>query len=483
MQRPKAPHSRSSPCDELSMMGSALAAERPGALVMPAPLWALVGYTGALGDALLPAPLWRRDGGAEASTSSGVGGRWRQVRSREGYGGRPTQGFCSVLHRPPARPPSPSNCLASLHSPSAHPFAQLRQASSSSHFLHQQQQQQLSPPGHRPASAAAAAGQQQPTAPAAAAPAGEAGRRPVAPARLDMEALMKVLITPMPLGRVRNQAFGDAVVQLDNSYFFDPARTLSSTMRALHAVQQVLAGDGHVYVVNSNPAMRPLLREAAYLCLNSNVWFWAEPWVPGAISDPVKSSSLLFSARHQPSRELLGARGAAALRNPHCGRPPVTSKPSPSLPAADRQWLVSKLAERTSTAEQRDQRRSHKELLRNVVQAEIESARLRLPNAATGRLSSSLALVLVLDLSYGAEAVREAAGRNIMTASLLNAHSDLSDIHYPIYASEFHPRFQHFFLEWLLRVANLPPTGTAAAAAPPRGPAASAAAGPADVWQ
>jgi hypothetical protein len=34
---------------------------------------------------------------------------------------------------------------------------------------------------------------------------------------------------------------------------------------------QVLKEDGHIYVVNSNPLMRPLMREAAACCTNSNV--------------------------------------------------------------------------------------------------------------------------------------------------------------------------------------------------------------------
>lgn len=72
-------------------------------------------------------------------------------------------------------------------------------------------------------------------------------------AGLDMESLMRAIVHPLPLGRVRNGALlaqalgtGAPVVQLENgpggrdaALFFDPAATLSSTMRALHVIRQV----------------------------------------------------------------------------------------------------------------------------------------------------------------------------------------------------------------------------------------------------
>ncbi len=42
--------------------------------------------------------------------------------------------------------------------------------------------------------------------------------------------------------------------------------------------------------------------------------------------------------------------------------------------------------------------------------------------------------MVVLDLTHDLPAVEEAYERNIMTISLVNAHSDLSRITYPIYA-------------------------------------------------
>ena len=94
---------------------------------------------------------------------------------------------------------------------------------------------------------------------------------------------------------------------------------------------QVLHDDGHVYVLNSNPLLQPLLREAALCCVNPNMWFLTEPWVPGSLSTihsdappqeaPEKTRGkrgadaggrggpLLFRPEHQPNRQLLAARG------------------------------------------------------------------------------------------------------------------------------------------------------------------------------
>lgn len=50
----------------------------------------------------------------------------------------------------------------------------------------------------------------------------------------------------------------------------------------------------------------------------------------------------------------------------------------------------------------------------------------------------------------------EAGAAGVLTASLLNAHTRTDGITYPIYASEAHPAYAHFFLDWVLKVANLP---------------------------
>lgn len=50
--------------------------------------------------------------------------------------------------------------------------------------------------------------------------------------------------------------------------------------------------------------------------------------------------------------------------------------------------------------------------------------------------SSKLRLMVVLDLTHDMPAVDEAYSRSVMTISLVNAHSDLSRITYPVYAGE-----------------------------------------------
>ncbi len=87
--------------------------------------------------------------------------------------------------------------------------------------------------------------------------------------------------------------------------------------------------------------------------------------------------------------------------------------------------------------------------------AAVAGARLPLPGPPSTSDSRELSLVVALDLSYGGDAVREAYERNVPTVSLLNAHSDTSLVTYPVYASEAHAGYQHFFLDWLLRVVNV----------------------------
>ncbi|KAG2447629.1 hypothetical protein HYH02_007547 [Chlamydomonas schloesseri] len=372
------------------------------------------------------------------------------------------------------------------------------------------------------ASAAAAAA----TAPEAAAPpAAPSGGDPAeleeaALAGLDMQALMRAIVHPLPLGRVRNGALlaqalgtGAPVVQLeggpggrDAALFFDPAATLSSTMRALHVIRQVLEKDGHVVVVNSNPRMRPLLREAAHLCLNSNVWFWADDWVPGCLAetDARGGHCPLLSDKAQPNRQVMAEQGLV-LRNPLVpdrGNPATAlAGPPPRLAAPDMERLLAGaknpngLTNSVYMRERVASRRGCRQALAALTAARTAEARLVLPGSQTGAGRGRFrqpALVVVLDLSYGGEAVREAAARNVPTVALLNGHSDAAAVTFPVYASESHLGYHHFFLEWLLRVVNIDPrvlsslrnaakataaAGSAGAQAAAPGPGAGAGAG------
>eukprot|EP00967_Tisochrysis_lutea_P083208 scaffold115527_cov14-Tisochrysis_lutea.AAC.1 len=49
-------------------------------------------------------------------------------------------------------------------------------------------------------------------------------------------------------------------------------------------------------------------------------------------------------------------------------------------------------------------------------------------------------------------AIQEAFTHGLLTASVVNAHTPLDRVTYPIYAGEGHPSYQHFFLDWLLKV-------------------------------
>ncbi|EFJ53016.1 hypothetical protein VOLCADRAFT_102635 [Volvox carteri f. nagariensis] len=289
---------------------------------------------------------------------------------------------------------------------------------------------------------------------------------------LDMDSLLRVLLHPLPLGRKLNPAlFSGAaapVVQLGReALFFDPSYTLSSTMRAFHVIQRILRDDGHVLVVNPNPAMRPLMREAAHLCLNRNVWFWYRDWQPGALADTNRSMATVLDPHYcQPNRRLMATRGLA-LRNPLC--PPGsleynTRHPAPRLSDADMKQLEAGRKALSRQRRDRERARDHKQVVEALTAARAREAKLLpagvQPAVGRGGHSERLALVVALDLSYGGDAVREATERKIPTVSLLNGHSDTSHVTFPVYASESHAGFQHFFLEWLLRVVNLPaPTG------------------------
>ncbi|KXZ51795.1 hypothetical protein GPECTOR_11g238 [Gonium pectorale] len=279
-----------------------------------------------------------------------------------------------------------------------------------------------------------------------------------------MEALLAALLHPLPLGRTRNAALfhGAAApaVQLNGSLFFDPSATLSSTIRALTVIRQVLRQGGHVLVVNPNPTMRPLIREAAHLCLNSNVWFWYQDWSPGILSDPKrKISEVLKPNRCQPNRRLMAARGLT-LRNPLCPTPPPAAPPG--LVGADREALVASFRNAGWHADRR--RRDSRHALTALLAARSAEARLLPAGTPSYKMlgrSEQLSLVVALDLSYGGEVVREAYERNIPSVGLLNGHSDASRVSYPVYGSEAHAGFQHFFLDWLLRLVNVRPEALA----------------------
>uniref|UniRef100_A0A7R9VU55 Uncharacterized protein n=1 Tax=Chlamydomonas euryale TaxID=1486919 RepID=A0A7R9VU55_9CHLO len=108
-----------------------------------------------------------------------------------------------------------------------------------------------------------------------------------------------------------------------------------------------------------------------------------------------------------------------------------------------------------------------RELLRGVLALEGAATQLPLSRTVQGD-HAKLRLIVALDLTHDHTVVEEAHARGLLTASVVNLHSDLSAITYPIYAGEYQLRYQHFFLDWLIKVANVPPAdggGPGAAAA------------------
>ena len=124
----------------------------------------------------------------------------------------------------------------------------------------------------------------------------------------DLEELLKVLITPMPVPRSTNPCLHDQLVRVGRAYYLDPMLTLKSVMRALHVVTAVLRDNGHVYVVGGHPGIRPLVSEAARCCSNPNVWFHAEQWAPGTLTEH-RADSRLFKPQHQPNKRAFAKAG------------------------------------------------------------------------------------------------------------------------------------------------------------------------------
>ncbi|KAL6748116.1 hypothetical protein V8C86DRAFT_2886772 [Haematococcus lacustris] len=266
----------------------------------------------------------------------------------------------------------------------------------------------------------------------------------------EMERLTRILMQPMPLGRVRNSSINHQVIQANDSYFINPEKTLQSVIRMLCILKQVLKEDGHVYILNSNLSFRPLMRAAAMRSTNANVWWHWRPWQPGLLG-----SDQLFAAEHQPLRAVLAARQLEMV-NVHraAGRGQLGGTAGE---AALRLSVVDKwrLWSRRRASRDNPSEPPGRELLRRVMAAEVAAARLPLRGALPAR-NRRLMLLICLDLSHGAEAVQEAYERGVLTCSVLNAHSPLDRITYPLWGAESSPDFNHFLCDWILRVANLP---------------------------
>ena len=77
-----------------------------------------------------------------------------------------------------------------------------------------------------------------------------------------MEDLLQALVHTVPLTKPGARALNSALIQPEGASqmaFLDPEQTLATTMRALQVIKHVLRQNGHVYIINSNKSMQPLL--------------------------------------------------------------------------------------------------------------------------------------------------------------------------------------------------------------------------------
>jgi len=131
--------------------------------------------------------------------------------------------------------------------------------------------------------------------------------------------------------------------------------------------------------------------------------------------------------------------------NPHCPMPSPTDAPLPRLSWEDKHALYARAGEP-----------GMREQLSALLKAEDEMHQMRAPGMLRACFKR-LRLLVVLDATHNALALREAAHRSIPTISLVAHNCDLAHVTYPVLGREFHPKFTHFFLDWLVKVANVRP--------------------------
>jgi len=261
---------------------------------------------------------------------------------------------------------------------------------------------------------------------------------------------MKVLINPLPLGTTQHSSLNHAVMQTNGVALPDPSKTLQSVMRLLFVMQQVLKTGGHIAVISPNIKFKPLITEAALHCTNPNLW-----WSWQSKRKAILSGDLL-QPKHQPIRKLLTSRNLTMV-NPYSpassatgGIRAVTGRGHPTLDELDKWRLYARRRGAPGGIRPR-------ELLRSVIRSEGEAVKLSLPGAPKDPSSQRLQLVITLDVATTQLVLEEAVQCNVLTAAVVDTHSNLEHITYPIYANGAHPAFVHFLLDWIVKVANMPP--------------------------
>jgi ribosomal protein S2 len=93
---------------------------------------------------------------------------------------------------------------------------------------------------------------------------------------------------------------------------------------------------------------------------------------------------------------------------------------------------------------------------RVVPYAHLSPRSLKPPRTLQGR-ARDLRLLVVLDTTRNEIALREASERGIPTVALASGQADMRTVTYPVFARDFSPAFVHFFLDALVKVANVVP--------------------------
>eukprot|EP00877_Chromochloris_zofingiensis_P002623 jgi/Chrzof1/12361/Cz06g31250.t1 len=259
--------------------------------------------------------------------------------------------------------------------------------------------------------------------------------------RQKIDDLMKVLIQPMGHSALNTGQLSPHMVKVHGQYLIEPEAVLTSLVQALLVIKNVLKEGGHVYIVENNPLLRPILHEAANSCLNPNVWFYQRKWSPGMLTN-YKYHKRFFKPGHQPNRRLFLERGMRMV-NPHCPEPSPLDTAVPRLSWHDK-WALYK----------RTNQPGYRDLLTQILAHEDKMRKLPAVGVMRGQ-AKKLQLLVFLDTTANTVAIQEAYQTGIPTIGLVNHTQDLGTITYPVLARDFHPNFVHFFLEWVLKVVNI----------------------------
>eukprot|EP00775_Hariotina_reticulata_P001546 gene1546-1885_t len=131
--------------------------------------------------------------------------------------------------------------------------------------------------------------------------------------------------------------------------------------------------------------------------------------------------------------------------NPLCPEPPLTKGSLPRLTWQDK-WLLYR----------RSRSPGFRQLLEDLLDVEDGLYRFK-PAGSLRGVPRDLSLMVFLDSTKNAVAIKEAFHRNIPTIALVNTVNDMSQVTYPVLARDFSPDFVHFFLDWIVKVANVAP--------------------------